>query len=205
MEFEQNYIPYLLNRFRKISKFYDPLTFILPDYLRKIPVALSGVNSNSRIIDVCTGTGNLAIEFAKYAKEVVGVDISPEMIKVAQSKNSKVEFKLMDATKLEFPDKSFDIASISTALHEMPQETRKELLKEIIRVTKGKIIIVDYAPPANPVIRWLYKKIISIYESKYFREFVSNDLKELISSVGLAIALERKVFGIFSVFVCYQM
>ena len=199
---KNDYIPYLLKRFRKISKFYDPITFILPDRLRKLPVALSGVTSKHKVIDVCTGTGNLAIEFAKYATEVVGIDISPEMLKIAQSKNSNVKFIHMDATQLEFQDKLFDIASISTALHEMPFEVREKVLKEIVRITKQKVIVIDYTPPSNPIIRYLYTKIISIYESKYFIEFVSNNLKKLIHYVGLEIILEKKVFGIFSIFVC---
>ncbi|MDI6640806.1 MAG: methyltransferase domain-containing protein [Elusimicrobiota bacterium] len=197
-----DYRAYLLERFNRISKIYDTLMFLFPDYLRKIPVELSGVNSNSKVIDVCTGTGNLAIEFAKYAGEVVGVDISPEMLKIAQSKNSKVRFMLMDATKLQFLDKSFDIASISTALHEMPSHVREKVLKEMIRVTKEKIIVVDYKPPTNPILKSLYTKIISIYESKYFLEFTSNNLKDFFYSSGLKIEQEKKVFGIFCVYVC---
>ena len=191
-------------RFSKISKFYDFVTFIFPDDLRRIPVTISGVNSTNRVIDVGTGTGNLAIEFAKYAGEVVGVDISPEMLKVAASKSTKgkIKFVLMDTTELQFADKSFDIASISTVLHEMPKDVREKVLKEIIRVTKEKIVIVDYVLPKNSIIRTICKKIIPVYESKYFTEFVTNNLKDFICSSGLKIIAEKKVFGIFGVYVC---
>lgn len=197
-----SYLPYLLNRFKKVSKVYDFITFLLPDSLRKVTVKLSGVNSKSKVIDVCTGTGNLAIEFGKYANEVIGVDISPDMLEIARSKNSKVKFILMDATKLEFLDKSFDIASIVTALHEMPKEVREKVLNEIKRVTKDKVVIVDYVAPKNPLLRSLYIKLISLYESKYFNEFVNDNIEKLITKCGLTIELQKKLFGLFSVFVC---
>lgn len=197
-----DYSTYLLDRFKKISKFYDFVTFLLPAGLRKVPVELSSVNSNSRVIDVCTGTGNLAIEFSKYAKEVVAVDISPDMLKVAESKKADVKFILMDATKLEFPDKSFDIATVSTALHEMPFEVRKKVLQEIKRVSSKEVIVIDYTLPENKLLKSILANIISIYESRYFKEFVSVSLREFLGQCGLMPKLEKQVLGLYRVYVC---
>jgi len=203
---KNGYIPYLLNRFHKISKIYNLITFFLPSDLRRVPVELSAVNSSHKVIEVGTGTGNLAIEFTKHAGEVVGIDISPDMLKIAESKNTlqNVKFILMDATKLQFPDKSFDIGVISTVLHEMPKESREKVLKELIRVTKEKIIIIDYALSRNTLLKNILAKTISLYESKYFYNFISTNFKDFISSLGLKISIEKKVFGLFNIYVCHE-
>ncbi|MEW6557507.1 MAG: methyltransferase domain-containing protein [Elusimicrobiota bacterium] len=200
MEIEYN--DYLRKRFKKISKIYDILA--LSNCIRKPPVKLVDIKPETKILDVCTGTGNLALEFAKYSNNVVGIDISSEMLKVANKKNKsgKVKFILMDATKLEFEDKTFDITSISTSLHEMPENVRIEVLKEIKRVTKNKVIVIDYCLGGRKLFKKLVYKIISLYESKYFNEFICEDLRNLISEQRFEIEIEKIVLGIFKIFVC---
>ncbi|RKY89277.1 hypothetical protein DRQ09_01640, partial [candidate division KSB1 bacterium] len=144
---EDGYYLYIKRLFKKYSSFYD-LVDIFISGVRHKAVELSNLKNGSRILDVCTGTGSQAIAFGKKGYNVVGLDLTEEMLKKAMRKNkyNNIVFCLGDAVNIPFRDGCFDGTIISFGLHEMPSSIRKKVLKEIIRVTRncGKIIIVDY-------------------------------------------------------------
>lgn len=98
-----------------------------------------------RILDVGCGTGNYSIKLAKKDFEVVGVDISTEMLKIAMEKSKNmclpVKFIRCDARQLPFPENYFD-AALSVATFEFVSEPLA-VLGEMFRVIKkdGKIVI----------------------------------------------------------------
>jgi len=96
---------------------------------------------------------------------------------------------------LPFPDESFDISSISFALHDMPRSIRKETLKEMARVTKpdGMILIIDHALPENKLGRFLAYNFTRLHEAKYYREFIRSGLEPLLARAGLRIEAEKPV------------
>ena len=81
--------------------------------------------------------------FAKKGLDVVGIDISEAMLKVARKKNKYLNLKLevADATKLSIEDNSIDVSCVSFALHDMLLSIREKALQEMVRVTKPKGII----------------------------------------------------------------
>lgn len=180
--------------FDRWAKLYDPfLSLFRLKGVRRKTVDMSGVRPGDRVLDVCTGTGDVALQFAKRCNDVTGIDLSAEMLAIARSKDSqgKVRFLQMDATKLDFADKEFDVSSISFALHDMPPEVREEALREIGRVTRGKIVIVDYNPPPSRLLRALYIAVASLWESKYVLDFARSDLEGLLAGCGLKVERER--------------
>ena len=138
-----------------------------------------------------------AFAFAKRGYDVVGVDLSASMISVAQKKNrdGKVKFEVADATKLTYPNDSFDVSSISFALHDMPLAIREKVLIEMVRVTKpgGTILIVDYGLPKNRLGRWLIYRLVGLYEASYYTEFIQSDLQGLLWQTGIEVTQERSV------------
>lgn len=97
------------------------------------------------ILDVGTGTGGFLPVLQKCfpEAEITGIDINPESLKMAKEHYFDVHFFEMESEKLLFSDKTFDVASVSMALHHFPR-VRKSL-KEIKRVVKpgGYIIISE--------------------------------------------------------------
>ena len=85
-----------------------------------------------KILDVCTGTGTQAFAFAKRGYEVLGIDLSEEMLWVAKKKNKyeNMRFVVADAAKMPFENDYFDFACISFGLHDMPHEVRHFVLDE---------------------------------------------------------------------------
>lgn len=109
----------------------------------------------SRILDVGTGTGFLAIILANLGHEVVGIDLSENMLRVAREKAKKnclkVEFLRGDAEDLPFNDKDFDAVTCRHLLWTLPNPSKA--ISEWKRVARNKVVAIDG--------NWYDKKISS--------------------------------------------
>ena len=196
---EQERAYYSLNRrvWRIFAPFYNAF-FTLPSLRREV-VRLANVAPGSSVLDVATGTGAQAFAFAPTTKEVVGIDLSEAMLRIARRKNrfSNVTFKEADATSLPFEDHSFDAACISFALHEMPNSIRERVVREMARVTTpgGRIIIVDYALPHGRLARAIVYRIVKLYERDHYASFVKLDLEALLRRTGIVPEERHPVVG----------
>ena len=116
------------------------------------------------------------------------------MLKVANKKNKyqNLKFEVADATNLPFESNSFEVSCASFVLHDMPFTIREKALKELVRVTKPKgiIVIIDYALPNNKIGRFLIYHIVKLYEGKYYLEFIKSDLEALLKKTGVEIKEE---------------
>ncbi len=202
----KDYHSYITKMFRCAAPFYD-ITRLFLGNLRKRTVEVAGkITPETKIIDFCTGTGEVVLEFAKKSNNVAGIDISPAMLKRAKQKdkNNRIRFMEMDASQTPFKDKEFDIASISYGLHDIPQPVRDKVLEEMKRVAR-KIIVVDYNPPRQWLLKWLYIFLISVYESKYFRDFIRRDLEEMLTKHNLEVIKETyAVCKTTKIYVCKE-
>jgi len=203
---DREYRSYITRSFNQWARFYDSFVALFRlKGVRRATVEMSGAQPGDRVLDVCTGTGDVALEFAKKCDDVTGIDLSSEMLAIARKKDkdNRVRFLQMDATRLDFADKEFDISAISFGLHDMPPEVREEALREIGRVTKRKIVIVDYNPPPNRLLRAIYTALVSLWESKYFPEFARSDFEGLLTRCGLQVEREKRVWlGFLRICVC---
>lgn len=128
--------------------------------LVKRVLAQSG--SGGDILDVCCGTGDIAIALAEGGPglSVTGLDFSPAMLEAAGKKGegiTNLQFLQGDAMNLPFADGRFDAACISFGLRNTPDYDR--VLREMRRVVKpgGKVYCLDSFVPDNPVILPAYR------------------------------------------------
>ena len=93
-------------------------------------VALSDWQPGERVLDVCTGTGELALAFARQGAEVVGVDLVKAVLDRAAAKAAGLKLTCleMDATDLAFEHKAFDISTLGFALHHVLEPTQRRVL-----------------------------------------------------------------------------
>lgn len=121
-----------------------------------------------RILDLCCGTGDLAIRLVKMADSdatVVGLDYSLPMLEIARGKAShftlknSITFIHGDVTDLPFPDECFDCIGISFAFRNLTYKNPRtqRYLSEIVRVLKkgGRFVIVESSQPPNAIFRAL--------------------------------------------------
>lgn len=194
---EEEYNSYIKKWFSRWAPIYDVIVIPFSKIRDKV-VDFTNARNGARILDVATGTGKQAFAFAKKGYDVTGIDLSEDMLRVANKKNKygNVKFEVGDATNIPFEDKYFDVSCVSIALHEMSLSIREKVLKEMGRVTKpkGVIIIVDYALPKNKIGRYLIYHFVKFYESKYYPEFIKSDLEALLRKSKIEIKDELPLF-----------
>ena len=181
-EEEKKYYSLVTKAFAALAPFYDVVATPFSSVRGRV-VNFTKAKRGSKILDVATGTGQQAFAFAKKGYEVVGIDISEAMLNVAKKKNKykNAKFEVADAANLPFADNSFDVSSISFALHDMPLSIRERVLREMVRVTKpqGIIVIADYNLPENKISKFLIYHFVALYEAEYYKTFIKSDLELL--------------------------
>lgn len=196
MNEEKQYYSLVKRTFDTLAPFYDVVVIPLSRVRDKV-VNFTEAKIGSKILDVATGTGKQAFAFAKRGYDVIGVDLSEVMLKVATKENryGNLNFEVADATNLPFRDNGFDVSCVSFALHEMPLTIREKALKEMVRVTKpeGMIVIVDYALPENRAGRFLVYHFVRLWENKHYSKFVKSDLDTLLTNLQVKVKEELPV------------
>jgi demethylmenaquinone methyltransferase / 2-methoxy-6-polyprenyl-1,4-benzoquinol methylase len=190
MSEEKEYYALTKKAFDLLAPFYNIITLPLV-HVRVQVTVIADVRKNSKVLDVATGTGQQAFAFANYGHDVTGVDLTESMLAIARkhNKNGFAKFEVGDTTHLRFEGNTFDISCISFALHDMPVNIREKVLREMVRVTKpkGVIMIVDYDLPHNKISRALIYRLITLYESEYYKQFIGSDLDTLLHKTGVEV------------------
>lgn len=130
---------------------------------RRKLVKIMGQSKPKLILDVATGTADLAIAETKLNPEkIIGVDISEKMLEVGKTKTRQypnIELKLADGEQLPFENNTFDAVSIAFGIRNF--ENVIPGLAEMHRVLKigGKVYVLEFSKPTN----WFIKKIYYFY------------------------------------------
>ncbi len=147
--------------FDTISENYDGLNRIISlgsdiKWRKKVIKMVAEKNPIS-ILDIATGTGDLAIQFAEKtsAEKIVGLDISEGMLSVARKKvfekkvSEKIEFVQADSEALPFEDNTFDAITVSFGIRNF--ENLEKGLSEIFRVLKkgGIFVVLETSVPTK--------------------------------------------------------
>jgi len=150
--------------FSSVAPSYDLMNDLMSLGLHRVwkrfALEMSGVRAGSRVLDVASGSGDLAAAFAKRAGpsgQVWMTDINAEMLAVGRDKlldaGMFAPLARCDAEHLPFPDGSFDCVSVAFGLRNM---THKELaLAEMARVARpgGRVIVLEFSKPWKPLAR----------------------------------------------------
>ncbi|MDP2730844.1 MAG: ubiquinone/menaquinone biosynthesis methyltransferase, partial [Dehalococcoidales bacterium] len=126
-----------------------------------------------RVLDLCCGTGDLAVNIARLADydiAVTGIDYSQPMLAIAMEKarsvpgKGRVLFTHEDAGNLPFPDGSFDCVGISFAFRNLTYKNplAERHLAEVLRVLSdgGRYVIVETSQPDSRLIRQLFHRYL---------------------------------------------
>jgi demethylmenaquinone methyltransferase/2-methoxy-6-polyprenyl-1,4-benzoquinol methylase len=141
------------------------LTFGFDIRWRKAAARLASKQNRKKVLDVCTGTGEMAQAVARYLEadaRILSTDFSYPMLIRAKSRNhmSGVSFVLAEAGELPFSDKTFDLLTISFATRNL--NIRRDILltylKEFYRTLDrgGAFINVETSQPSNPLLRKIF-------------------------------------------------
>ena len=160
------------NLFSAIARYYDFLNSLLSlkrdKMWRRETVKVSDVEPTSKVLDVCTGTGELALAYSdKIAADgfVIGSDFCFEMLVIGNRKlqqpvgavsNRTTNFLAADTLILPFLDNTFDIVSVGFGIRNVSDLEMG--IREMVRVAApgGRVAILEFTQPVNPLFRSLY-------------------------------------------------
>ncbi|MFQ5445040.1 MAG: bifunctional demethylmenaquinone methyltransferase/2-methoxy-6-polyprenyl-1,4-benzoquinol methylase UbiE, partial [Nitrospinales bacterium] len=156
--------------FTAIAPNYDLLNRLLSFgrdvYWRKTAVGILNPQPGQRILDVATGTGDVALEIASRGQgqvQVVGVDFSHRMLEIGRKKIRKrnleqvIDLQSGDGESLAFSDQSVDGVICAFGVRNFSDVEKG--LAEMRRVlkSKGKVVILEFSLPKNILLRYIYK------------------------------------------------
>jgi demethylmenaquinone methyltransferase/2-methoxy-6-polyprenyl-1,4-benzoquinol methylase len=168
--------------FARIAPRYDLIndlqSFGLHRYWKRRVVRLARPQPGQCALDLCCGTGDLALALARRGAQVTGLDFSEEMLDAAQRRQSRVQgqvpggvdhtsptprFVRGDAQRIPFPDNSFDIVTVGYGLRNLANwETG---LREMQRVANpgGRLVVLDFGKPDNALWRGFYFGYLKLF------------------------------------------
>jgi demethylmenaquinone methyltransferase/2-methoxy-6-polyprenyl-1,4-benzoquinol methylase len=131
---------------------------------RRRLVKLAAVPPNGTVLDICTGTADVAVAFARSqpTTRIVGVDFSEKMLARGAEKITasgcadRIKLQVGDAASLEIPDNAFDAVCVAFGLRNV--ENREKGIAEMTRTAKpgGKVLILEFVPPRDTVFGSMY-------------------------------------------------
>jgi demethylmenaquinone methyltransferase / 2-methoxy-6-polyprenyl-1,4-benzoquinol methylase len=149
--------------FDRIARVYDLMNSVMTAGLhhqwRRRAADLAAVGPGDRVLDVATGTGDLAIELARRVGpdgRVVGSDFSEEMLARARAKDQAVDWQWANALELPYGDGEFDAATVGFGARNFSDLDRG--LAEMARVVRpgGRVVVLEITTPQRPPLSTFY-------------------------------------------------
>lgn len=155
--------------FAAIARHYDLIndlqSFGLHRHWKRRVIKLANVQNGDCALDLCCGTGDLALALAQRGAETTGLDFSEPMLAVAKKRSQNEnpqsairnpQFLQGDAQQIPFPDNSFDIVTVGYGLRNLMSWEKG--LDEMFRVAKpgARLVVLDFGKPPNALWRKIY-------------------------------------------------
>ncbi|MES1022863.1 methyltransferase domain-containing protein [Gloeocapsa sp. BRSZ] len=172
---------------------YDPITqyVLLPNETLVRQELIETIQSQPRrILDLGCGTGSttLMLKQAFPAAEVIGLDLSPYMLVMAERKAQAAHLDIKwchgNAEHTGFPDASFDVVTASLLFHETPPAVAQSILQESFRLLSvgGEVLILDGNQKTLRQLDWLN----NVFEEPYIRDFAAESVDASMVAAGFA-------------------
>jgi demethylmenaquinone methyltransferase/2-methoxy-6-polyprenyl-1,4-benzoquinol methylase len=173
--------------FNSVARRYDfmntLLSFGIHHVWKRAAVKMMKLSTGDRVIDVCGGTGDLALLAAKMigpSGRVIIYDINRAMMNAGRHKvdivdlGNRINYVQGDAEQISFPDQSFDGIMVGFGIRNVTHMEKG--FKEMYRVLKpgGKMMCLEFSKPTSTVFRWLYD-IYSFYIMPFLGEVITRN------------------------------
>ncbi len=171
------------------AKYYDELLdlvtlFQYGRFIKNLMWNETSVFPEAQVAELGVGNGRNAILLADEVKEVVGFDISPDMLKKSRKKTKKarkikiVEHDIRDEFEEKY-ENYFDIALISLAFHGFVDKDKEKIFENVKKILKngGKFYILDYNQMDYSSAPFYFKILIDKFECPLAEKFLSYDLQ----------------------------
>jgi demethylmenaquinone methyltransferase / 2-methoxy-6-polyprenyl-1,4-benzoquinol methylase len=218
--------------FGSIASRYDLLnrllSFGIDTRWRRFAVSLLSAPADGAILDIATGTGDMALEIAATTPpsvSIVGIDFCKEMIAIAAKKTEgsqyaqRINYAIAPCEAIPFPSGSFDAVTIAFGIRNV--DNRIQGLREMHRILKtgGRAVILEFSTPRSTIIKtiyhWYFRRLLPRIGGLFSRfdayqylpdsvlEFpVQEEFKQMMENAGFVNPRHyTRTFGIVSIYV----
>ncbi|QIR39246.1 class I SAM-dependent methyltransferase [Tolypothrix sp. PCC 7910] len=155
-------------------------------------LALQGltISSDTKILDLCCGSGQATQFLVKFSQNVTGLDASPLSLKRAKQNVPSASYVEAFAEKMPFINGEFDVVHISVALHEMEPQQLRQIINEVYRVLKpgGVFTLIDFHAPTNPIFWPGVSLFLLLFETETAWQLLKTDLPNLLTEIGFEVS-----------------
>lgn len=153
---------------------------------RELPLTGLTLTPETKVLDLCCGSGQATAVLVEYSQNVTGLDASPLSLKRAKNNVPQAQYVEGFAENMPFADNSFDLVHTSAALHEMNPEQLQQILNEIYRVLKpgGIFTLVDFHSPTNPLFWPGVAMFLWLFETETAWQLLKTELVQTLSQIG---------------------
>ena len=158
-------------------------------------VELAQPQPDWRVLDVATGTGHTAFAFAQYVSEIIGIDLTPQMLaeaeKLAAGKGiTNVRFVEANIHELPFDDETFDddqfdLVTCRRAAHHFAEID--EALSEMVRMLKpgGLLLVDDRSLPEDDFVDSVMNRLDWLHDESHVREYRPSEWQTMLIIAGV--------------------
>jgi len=183
---------------QRADQYVDSSAHADPQVLSRL-VELAQPQRSWRVLDVATGTGHTALTFAPYVAEVIGIDLTPQMLaeaeKLAASRGvSSVHFMIADIHELPFDDETFDdevfdLVTCRRAAHHFSDI--EEAIGEMVRMLKtgGLLLIDDRSVPEDDFVDGVMNRLDWLHDESHVREYRPSEWQAMLAAAGCHVLL----------------
>mgnify|MGYP006109495373 FL=1 len=169
---------YVSNMFSAIAKRYDLLNTIISMgqhwIWRRKTISISAADISGRVLDVATGTGDMAILLSKNPKftSIIGLDFTPEMISIARKKskpvNNKLSYLVADSHNLPFPPSTFNLVTVAFGVRNFIDidKALSEIKQALCKGGKITILEIVKNPSESPLTKlfgYYFKNVVPLF------------------------------------------
>ncbi len=157
-------------------------------------VEQAGAGPHPRVLDLGTGAGHAAFALAQRTRQIVGLDVTPQMVAAAHrnaGERSIAHFlpTVGNAERLPFPDESFSLVVCRYTAHHFHDPAR--VVREVARVLSadGRFLVVDNTSPEDPAAdRWI-NTVEVLRDPSHVREWSQGEWRDIFTRAGLSFAV----------------
>lgn len=151
----------------------------------------------TKILDLCCGSGQATRFLVEYSHDVTGLDASPLSLGRAERNVPQAKYVEGLAQEMPLPDAQFDLVHTSVALHEMTPMVLREIIKEVYRVLKpgGIFTFVDFHKPNNFIFWPGVALFLWLFETETAWQLLEEDLVGLLEETGFEMCEHRLYAG----------
>jgi len=155
----------------------------------QLPLQGLTIASETKVLDLCCGSGQATRFLVQYSQDVTGLDVSPVSLERARGNVPQAQYVEALAEEMPFGNNHFDLVHTSVAMHEMKPEQLQQIFQEVYRVLKpgGVFAMVDFHKPSN-LLFWPGLTIfLWLFETETSWQLLETDLVGLLKDVGFEV------------------